>query len=87
MTTINLGDKCKDKITGFKGTCIGRTQWLHGCVRITIQPEALRDGKPIEAHTFDEPQVELIKAAPAKVAALTGGPIPSPKRAKTPSRR
>ncbi len=87
--TINLGDKCKDRITGFTGTCVAKTQWLYGCMRITIQPDGLHDGKPIDAHTFDEPQIELIETSVpvAKELTKTGGPIPTPKTKTTPSRR
>lgn len=86
---INLGDKCKDMITGFSGICIGKTQWLYGCVRITIQPEELREGKPIDALTFDEPQVQLLEAAKPVAPELrkTGGPNTTPKTKSTPKRR
>jgi hypothetical protein len=38
---INLGAFVKDKITGFEGIVIGRTQWLYGCVRYTVQQREL----------------------------------------------
>jgi len=38
MKKIKLGDKVKDTITGIQGIAIGRTTWLTGCDRITIQP-------------------------------------------------
>lgn len=46
MSKINLGDKVKDSVTGFSGIAIGRTTWLHGCDRITVQPEGVdKQGK------------------------------------------
>lgn len=79
--TINLGDEAKDGITGFSGIVVGITNWLHGCRRIVIQPTELREGKPIDAISFDEPQVVLVraKAAPAQLS-KTGGPRPEPTR-------
>lgn len=58
---IFLGDEVKCRITGFKGTVIGRTEWLYGCVRITVQPKGLRDRKIVETQTFDEPQLIVLK--------------------------
>ena len=63
---INLGDKVKDSVTGFIGIAVGRTTWLHGCDRITVQPEGLnKEGKLFENQNFDEPQLEVVK--PKKV--------------------
>jgi len=58
---INLGDKVKDTVTGFKGIAIARTIWLHGCARITVQPEGVqKDGKLYETQVFDEPQLIVL---------------------------
>ncbi len=81
MSEIRLGDVAKDSITGFKGVVICVSQWLHGCRRITLQPQALHDGKPIESSTFDEPQLVLTARAGAKRESRdTGGPRPEPAR-------
>lgn len=58
---IGLGDRVKDSVTGLTGivTCI--THWLHGCIRIGVQPEETKDGKPVEAVYFDQTQVVLVK--------------------------
>lgn len=78
----NLGDIAKDTITGFKGIVIGITKWLHGCRRITIQPQTLKDGKPVDSVSFDEPQVQVLKSAKVPTTSDTGGPAPEPKRRK-----
>jgi len=73
-STIKLGDKARDTISGFEGvvTCI--SDWLNGCRRVTIQPEKLHDGKPIDNCCFDIEQLEkVVKAKPRKVT-KTGGP-------------
>lgn len=52
---IGLGDRVKDPITGFAGIVTAVTTWLHGCIRITIEPEKLdKDGKPQEGRAFDQ---------------------------------
>jgi hypothetical protein len=59
---ISLGDRVVDKITGFSGIVVSRTEWLYGCVRLSVQPEKLRlEGKPVDAQVFDEPQLELVQ--------------------------
>lgn len=65
---IALGDRAKDKITGFKGIVIGITAWLYNCDRLVIQPEAIKDGKPIDEATFDADQCALVKKAVIKTA-------------------
>lgn len=84
---IQLGDRVKDSITGITGIAVARTHWLHGCDRITVQPEKLDEGKMPESVTIDEPQLVLVKAKqvlPGKKD--TGGPKPEPQRKATPSR-
>jgi len=41
---IKLGIRVKDSITGYEGVAIARTDWLYGCVRITIQGDLDKDG-------------------------------------------
>jgi hypothetical protein len=79
---IKLGDRARDKITGFEGIVIARTDWLYNCVRFVIQPSALnKDGKPIESESFDEDQLELVvPEAAVEKQTKTGGPMPEPER-------
>ena len=76
---IKLGDKVKDIVSGLTGIAIGRTTWLNGCDRITVQPIGWdKDKKPFESFTADEPQlVSLMKVKKIKRGRRnTGGPIP-----------
>jgi hypothetical protein len=52
---VELGDRVEDKITGLKGIIIGITNWLYGCLRVTVQPEEAKDGKPADTFCVDEP--------------------------------
>lgn len=80
MTTkINLGDEARDPITGFKGICICRTEWISGCTRVGLQAPMGKDGKVPDTQHFDEPMIEVVK--PGKLAAKVttkGGPRPDP---------
>ncbi len=76
---IKLGDKIRDKITGFEGVAIAYAEWMNGCNRWASQPTELSDkGKPREAEWFDEQQVELAKAEAAPKRKPSGGPMPDP---------
>lgn len=77
---IELGDVARDTVTGFTGVVICDAKWLHGCRRLMLQPQALHDGKPVEATSFDEPQLVLVKTKEAAGTGDTGGPRPEPKR-------
>lgn len=80
------GDRVKDVITGFSGVIIAEHRYLSGCLRMTVQPEEMKDGKPIDSHTFDVEQLELVQADKHKLMAATGGPENEPARASIPSR-
>lgn len=75
---IGLGDRVKDPITKLVGivTCI--TTWLHGCVRIGLQPEEAKDGKPAECIYFDQSQLVLIQAKVHEPMILQVAPTPEP---------
>ena len=84
---IELGDRGKDRVTGYQGIVVGRTTFLSSYPRVCLQSEKLLpDGQPTESQWFDEPQVELIKARVAPVTpTATGGPLPyTPQRSADP---
>jgi hypothetical protein len=67
------GDEVKDTVTGLKGIIVATTSWLNGCIRYVIQPQELKDGKPVETTCIDEEQLELRKAIQPVEARRTGG--------------
>ena len=72
---FNLGDKIRDKITSFEGIVIGRHQWINNCNTYSVKPQTLKDGAPQEAHSFDEPQIDLVEEkAISDINRKTGGP-------------
>ncbi len=90
MQKIQLGITARDTISGFTGVVIAICEWLNGCVRVTIQPRELKDGKPVEMQTFDVEQLEVVDAhhyrEPVPNVVATGGPKPEPTRAADPKR-
>jgi hypothetical protein len=83
--TIKLGDKVKDRISGFAGIATGEFKYLNGCVRIQVDPDKLdKEGKTIDGRVFDIEQIVLVKAAaPVKPS---GGPRSNPSRPSVPAR-
>lgn len=57
---IELGDRVKDPLSGLAGITIAITIWLHGSVRVSLQQEGTREGKPHEATGFDQSQLTVI---------------------------
>jgi hypothetical protein len=86
--TAVLGSTVKDIVTGFEGMVVARTEWLNGCFRVHVQPTTLKDGKPMDAISFDVQQVEV---QPKAVLGITpvekapGGPFDEPKQAADPT--
>lgn len=88
---IKLGSKVRDKHTGFEGTAIGRTVWLHAGAVITIEPYGFdKDGKPRDQKAFEEERIELVEQKSPIVSkhssATAGGPERDPARRVDPSR-
>ena len=76
---VRVGDRVKDKIGGFTGIATARYEYLYGCVRINVQPEKTKDGKPADGFVFDEDQLQVLKSGAVagiapKSKATTGGP-------------
>ena len=71
---FNLGDRARDKITGFEGIVVSRTQWITNCNTYGLQPEKMKDGIPQDRQHFDEPQIELVNDKVHKESRKTGGP-------------
>jgi len=56
---MDLGDKVRDKITGFTGIATALTLYLHKCPLVEVTAKELSEGKLITLW-FDEPQLEII---------------------------
>lgn len=79
---FELNSEVKDKVTGYKGVIVARTEWLYGCRRYTVQSQEMKDGKPVDAMGFDEAALEVIVAAKKHVMQKTGGDAPAVTRGR-----
>ncbi len=79
---MGLGDRVKDPVTGLTGivTCV--TTWLHGCIRLGVQPETAKDDKAAEPQYFDQSQLVLVKPGVHKpmVMGVVEAPKPETRR-------
>ena len=74
---MNLGQKARDKITGFEGTIIGRAEYLTGCTQFCLAPKTTPDGSIRAAEWFDEGRLATIGGgitADAVAGERNGGP-------------
>lgn len=84
---IELGQKVRDTITGMEGIAVGRTVWLNGCIRISVQSQMLKDGVPLDQQWIDEPQLQVVEETAAPEPEPRHGPRPDAGRAPDPTRR
>jgi hypothetical protein len=78
MFKHELGTRVRDKVTGVTGVITGRTEWLYGCIRYTVQPTELKDGRPVEAVGLDEDAMEPLTEGIPGTVKPTGGPRDEP---------
>lgn len=56
---IQLGQKGKDKVSGFEGIIIGKAEYLTGCNQYALTPQIDKDGKRQDTEWFDEGRIEI----------------------------
>lgn len=77
---VDIGDRVKCKITGVEGIVFSHSLWLNGCSTISVQPQVLKDGLPVDLHHADEDGCEILERAKPRAQVKTGGPRPEPRR-------
>ena len=71
---IKLGQIVRDRISGFEGIVIARTEWLYGCTGIGVRSKTLKeDGTIRDTQWFDEPTLDATAQDPGGVVS-DGGP-------------
>lgn len=70
---FELGVRLRDKVSEVEGICIGRIEYLNGCVQYAIKPKVTKDGKVHEAEWIDSQQIEQIGDGIKVASKVTGG--------------
>lgn len=80
LKAIQLGDKVKDRVTGYEGTAVGYSEYLNGCVRVMVQSPVNDKGEIPTVEWIDEGQVFVteLRAETVQPAAEVGGPMEAP---------
>ena len=80
MFIFKLGEILEDRVSGFKGICTGRADYLTGCRQYKIQPKGLnKSNLPWNAEWFDEEQLVALKVKKFTLeSTVTSGPTKRP---------
>lgn len=73
---IKLGQRVKDKVTGFEGIATAKVIYLNGCVQFCVKPKVDEKGKMVEGEYIDEEQLEVVGEGFAVDREPNGGPMP-----------
>lgn len=75
MFKFELGQVVKEKVTGFTGVIMGRTDYITGCKQYGLLSQRLRKdtGKPVEWQWFDEERLVMVGKKISLVDSI-GGP-------------
>ena len=60
---IRLGDKVKDKYTGFVGYALAKTEFINGCIQFVVLPKWDKKSPNVDGMDIDENSLEVIKKA------------------------
>jgi hypothetical protein len=74
---FELGDRVKDRVSGFTGIVVSRTEYLNGCKQYGVNPP-IHEGKMVEGYNIDGQQLELVDGGLNETKPVekreTGGP-------------
>ncbi len=74
------GQVLKDRVSGFQGVVIARTEYATGCRHYGMCSQELHDGKPVDWEWFDESRLFLVigeESVLEKPQVPTSGPFPN----------
>lgn len=71
---IKLGNKVRDKVTGYEGVATARVEYLNGCVQYCVKPKVGSDGKMPDPEYIDVQQLEVVSDEITIEPSETGGP-------------
>lgn len=71
---IGLGNKVRDKVTGFEGIATARIEYINKCVQFCVKPKVKEDGKMPDGEYIDVDELEIVDEGIAIEAKPAGGP-------------
>ena len=70
---IELGQKVRDRVTGFEGVATSKVEYLNGCVQYCVKPRVGEDNKMVDGEYVDVQQLEVIDDVLTIIANPIGG--------------
>jgi len=71
---IELGNKVRDKVTGFEGIAIAKIEYINGCIQFCVKPKVKEDGKMPDGEYIDVDDLEIVYKGIIIEVDSTGGP-------------
>lgn len=75
---MNLGERARDRITGFEGVVTGLCMYISGCNQALLVPPVDKEGQFRDGHWFD---IQRLEQVPAARITLDNGSTPGCDRA------
>jgi hypothetical protein len=78
---IEFGEVYRDRISGFQGTCTGKSSFISGCDQVLLTPTVGSDGGFKEGNWFDDERlIDVQTEQPVQRTSRKGGPMLTPSR-------
>jgi len=75
---VELGDRVKDKVTGFVGVATAEVRYLNKCVQYCVEARVGKDNKKPETAYIDIDQLVVLKKNAVEIETEpSGGPMPN----------
>jgi len=71
---IKLGNKVRDKVTGFEGIATAKVEYINRCVQFCVKPPVGKDGKMPDGEYIDIDELEIVDEGIVIKTKPTGGP-------------
>jgi hypothetical protein len=76
---FKLGQRVKDRVTGFTGIATNRLEYLNGCIQYCVKPQHKEGEKIPDGEYIDQQQLELVDEGITVKSKKTGGYTDIPK--------
>jgi len=60
METIKLGQRVRDKVTGFTGIAVAECKYINGCIQFHVSPPVDKEGNERKDQWIDNVQLEIV---------------------------
>lgn len=74
MSEIKLGNKVRDKVTGFTGIATAKIEYINGCIQYCVKPKVAKDNTMSEGEYIDIDELEVIRGGIKIKSTPSGGP-------------